>query len=97
MSQFQGQLNLPDMFTRLVLILDLTGIAPQSFYERNADAGHARMHYDGMPVFPRRGYPADWFPPWNGHKTYNTIFTHLDDGISLDTIADWIESTGHSL
>ena len=32
-TQYAGQLNVPDMFTRLMLSLVATGIAPGSFYE----------------------------------------------------------------
>src|SRR4029077_16203913 len=32
-TTYAGQLNLPDMFTRMMLSLVATGVAPQSFYE----------------------------------------------------------------
>ena len=32
-TRYDGQLNIPDMFTRLMLSLVATGIAPASFYE----------------------------------------------------------------
>ncbi len=49
-TTYAGQLNLPDMFTRLMLSLVATGIAPRSFYELDADGNRQRAHYDGLPV-----------------------------------------------
>ena len=49
-TTYAGQLNLPDMFTRLMLSLVATGIAPGSFYELDADGNRQRAHYDGLPV-----------------------------------------------
>src|SRR3954468_15501023 len=49
-TTYAGQLNLPDMFTRLMLSLVATGIAPASFYELDADGNRQRAHYDGLPV-----------------------------------------------
>lgn len=53
-SRWRGQLNIPDMFTRLLSSLVLTGLAPQSFY-----TGDARAHYDGLPV----DFTAESKPP----------------------------------
>jgi len=94
-SRYRGQLNLPDMFTRLLLSLAVTGIAPASFYESAADGGRARVHYDGMPVdFLAAAIQQIGAQPWHGFRTFNTISAHLDDGISLDTVADWVEAAG---
>ena len=49
-TTYAGQLNLPDMFTRMMLSLVATGIAPGSFYELDADGNRQRAHYDGLPV-----------------------------------------------
>ena len=49
-TTYAGQLNLPDMFTRQMLSLVATGIAPGSFYELDADGNRQRAHYDGLPV-----------------------------------------------
>ena len=48
--RYAGQLNVPDMFTRLLLSLVATGIAPGSFYELDAAGNRQRAHYDGLPV-----------------------------------------------
>ena len=49
-TRYVGQLNVPDAFTRLILSLLTTGIAPRSFYETDADGLPQRAHYDGLPV-----------------------------------------------
>ena len=49
-TTYAGQLNVPDMFTRMMLSLVATGVAPQSFYELDADGNRQRAHYDGLPV-----------------------------------------------
>ena len=49
-TTYAGQLNVPDMFTRMMLSLVATGIAPYSFYELDADGNRQRAHYDGLPV-----------------------------------------------
>ena len=49
-TTYAGQLNLPDMFTRQILSLVATGIAPGSFYELDAEGNRQRAHYDGLPV-----------------------------------------------
>src|SRR4051794_1129525 len=36
-TSYAGQLNLPDMFTRMMLSLVATGVAPVSFYERSEE------------------------------------------------------------
>ncbi|MCH6160855.1 carboxylic acid reductase [Streptomyces marispadix] len=38
-SRYRGQLNVPDLFTRLMLSLVATGIAPSSFYKTGVDGG----------------------------------------------------------
>lgn len=97
-SRYRGQLNLPDMFTRLIVSLALTGIAPVSFYEAVPDGGPVRVHYDGMPVdFLAAAIRQNGERPWPGFRTFNTISSHRDDGISLDTITGWLESGGIAL
>ena len=49
-DQFGGQLNVGDLFTRLVLSLIATGLAPRSFYRNDADEAPPAAHFDGLPV-----------------------------------------------
>jgi fatty acid CoA ligase FadD9 len=94
-SRFKGQINVPDMFTRLLFSIVKTGIAPGSFYELEADGGRPRAHYDGLPVdFIAATMQQIGGRPHDGFKTYNFVNMH-DDGISLDRIVDWIVSAGY--
>ncbi len=47
-SRYAGQLNVPDIFTRLLFSLVATGVAPRSFYRAPEHGG--RPHYEGLPV-----------------------------------------------
>ena len=96
-SRYAGQLNVPDIFTRLVFSLVVTGVAPRSFYRGSANQQAARPHYEGLPV----DFLADAIAaigPRHGTEfaTYNTTNPH-DDGISLDTFVDWIIASGHAV
>ncbi|MFB7629568.1 carboxylic acid reductase [Streptomyces sp. NPDC056149] len=93
--RYRGQFNLPDVFTRLVLSLLTTGIAPGSFYARGT--GDGRRHFDALPVdFTARAITALGDDAREGYRTYNVVNPH-DDGISLDTFVDWLMTAGHPL
>ncbi|MFE4399023.1 MULTISPECIES: carboxylic acid reductase [Streptomycetaceae] len=93
--RYRGQLNVPDVFTRLVLSLLATGVAPGSFYARGT--GDGRPHYDALPVdFTARAVTALGDDAREGYRTYNVVNPH-DDGISLDTVVDWLAAAGHPL
>ncbi|MGH3643739.1 MAG: carboxylic acid reductase [Mycobacterium sp.] len=86
-TSYAGQLNLPDMFTRMMLSLVATGVAPQSFYELGADGQRQRAHYDGLPV----EFIAEAISTLGAHlietdttafQTYH-VMNPYDDGIGL--------------
>ncbi|MFF5859135.1 carboxylic acid reductase [Streptomyces sp. NPDC012751] len=90
-----GQLNVPDMFTRLLFSILITGIAPASFYRPDADGERARAHYDGLPGdFVAEAVNALGSAGITGYRTYNVVNPH-DDGVSLDTFVDWLIAAGH--
>ncbi|RDH78585.1 NAD-dependent epimerase/dehydratase family protein [Mycolicibacterium moriokaense] len=91
-SRYAGQLNAPDIFTRLLFSLVATGIAPRSFYRD----GNARPHYEGLPVDFLAEVIAGLGSNGRGFATYNTTNPH-DDGVSLDTFVDWIVEAGHPI
>ena len=96
-SQFAGQLNVPDMFTRLILSLVATGIAPRSFYALDASGNPRRAHYDGLPAdFTAEAITTLGGRTREGYHTYNVLNTH-DDGVSLDTFVDWLIADGHKI
>jgi fatty acid CoA ligase FadD9 len=83
---YRGQLNLPDMFTRLLFSLIVTGIAPPSFYRKQTG------HYDGLPVdFIAEAVTALGS---DDYDTYNVVNPH-DDGIGLDAFVDWLVKAGY--
>jgi fatty acid CoA ligase FadD9 len=94
-SRYAGQLNVPDIFTRLLFSLAATGVAPGSFYfggDRSRGA-----HYEGLPVdFLAEAIAAIGAQHGSSFDTYNTTNPH-DDGISLDTFVDWIIAAGYPI
>jgi fatty acid CoA ligase FadD9 len=94
---YSGQLNLPDMFTRLVLSVEATGTAPGSFYELDAEGRRPRAHYDGLPVgFIAEAVATLGARAGSGFRTYH-VMNPYDDGISLDTYIDWLIDAGHPI
>ncbi|WP_233810407.1 carboxylic acid reductase [Paraburkholderia sp. HP33-1] len=84
-SQFTGQVNVPDMFTRWLLSIVITGVAPRSFYSD----GSANPHYDGLPVdFTAKSIAMLGANALTGYRTWHVVNPH-DDGISMDTFVDW--------
>ncbi|MGE0383378.1 MAG: carboxylic acid reductase [Gammaproteobacteria bacterium] len=95
-SRHPGQLNVPDIFTRLLVSLALTGLAPGSFYAEPGGAA-ARAHYDGLPVDFSAAAVADIGGRHaRGYRTYHLLNPH-DDGINLDTFVDWMMQAGVAL
>lgn len=91
-STYSGQVNVPDVLTRLLFSLVVTGIAPGSFYRAGA-----RAHYDGLPVdFTAEAVVALGATATDGHRTFNVLNPH-DDGVSLDTFVDWLIEAGHPI
>jgi fatty acid CoA ligase FadD9 len=100
-TSYAGQLNLPDMFTRMMLSLVATGVAPQSFYELGADGQRQRAHYDGLPV----EFIAEAISTLGAHlietdttafQTYH-VMNPYDDGIGMDEFVDWLVEAGYSI
>ncbi|KUH97872.1 hypothetical protein AU190_21780 [Mycolicibacterium acapulense] len=98
-TTYAGQLNVPDMFTRLILSLVATGVAPFSFYEVDEGGNRQRAHYDGLPVeFIAEAISTlgaqvghDGGP---GFETYY-VMNPYDDGIGLDQFVDWRIDAGY--
>jgi fatty acid CoA ligase FadD9 len=96
-TTYNGQLNLPDMFTRMMLSLVATGVAPYSFYETDAEGNRQRAHYDGLPV----EFIADAISTLGsrcveGFETYH-VMNPYDDGIGMDEFVDWLIEAGHPI
>jgi fatty acid CoA ligase FadD9 len=96
-SRYAGQLNVSDIFTRLMLSLVVTGIAPYSFYEVDGQGQKARAHYDGLPVdFIAEAITTLGTNASSGYHTYNVVNPH-DDDVSLDKFVDWLIAAGHPI
>ncbi|MCC3337316.1 thioester reductase domain-containing protein [Mycolicibacterium smegmatis] len=96
-TTWAGQLNVPDMFTRLMLSLVATGIAPGSFYELDAHGNRQRAHYDGLPVgFIAEAIATLGAAAADGFSTYHVMNPH-DDGIGLDEFVDWLDEAGYPI
>ncbi|MGY4649373.1 carboxylic acid reductase [Mycobacterium sp. URHB0021] len=96
-TTYGGQLNVPDMFTRMMLSLVATGIAPYSFYELDADGQRQRAHFDGLPVeFIADAISTLGVNVVDAFETYH-VMNPYDDGISMDTYVDWLIEAGHQI
>nr|WP_051026876.1 carboxylic acid reductase [Nocardia higoensis] len=95
-SRFAGQLNIPDVFTRLLLSILATGVAPVSFYADTVEGRRPRAHYDGLPADFTATAITELGARTEGFRTYNVLNPH-DDGISLDTFVDWLVDAGHPI
>ncbi|MEU7144110.1 carboxylic acid reductase [Nocardia sp. NPDC046473] len=95
--RYAGQLNVPDVFTRLILSLVATGIAPYSFYRTDAEGNRQRAHYDGLPAdFTAEAITTLGIKATDGFQTYDVLNPH-DDGISLDEFVDWLIESGRPI
>jgi fatty acid CoA ligase FadD9 len=92
-SKYQGQINVPDMFTRWLFSIVVTGLAPRSFYA----GGSSRPHYDGLPVdFTASSIAMLGAAALSGYRTYHVVNPH-DDGVSMDTFIDWAIEAGYAI
>ncbi|WP_156750951.1 thioester reductase domain-containing protein, partial [Mycobacterium sp. 852013-50091_SCH5140682] len=96
-TTYSGQLNLPDMFTRMMFSLVASGIAPGSFYELDAEGKRQRAHYDGLPVeFIAEAISTLGVRVTDGFETYH-VMNPYDDGLGLDEFVDWLIEAGYSV
>ena len=96
-TTYAGQLNESDLFSRMVLSLVATGIAPRSVYRLDADGNRQRAHFDGLPV----GFVAEAIATLgaqvvDGFETYHVMNPH-DDGIGFDEFIDWLIEAGYPI
>lgn len=95
--RYAGQLNVPDIFTRLLLSLLVTGIAPFSFYRTDANGQRSRAHYDGLPAdFTAEAITILGATAGTGFRSFDVLNPH-DDGRSLDEFVDWLIDAGHRI
>src|ERR1700689_1643576 len=92
-TTYAGQLNVPDMFTRMILSLVATGIAPGSFYELDTAGNRQRAHtHNGLPVeFIAEAVSTLGAQSLASFQTYH-VMDPYDDGIGFDEFVDWLIS-----
>ncbi len=96
-SVYTGQVNVPDMFTRLIFSLLATGIAPRSFYQTDAAGQRPRAHYDGLPVdFIAEAVTTLGAQVTDEFRSFD-VMNPYDDGISLDVFVDWLQAAGQKI
>ncbi len=100
-TSYAGQLNLPDMFTRMMFSLVATGIAPRSFNQLDAEGNPQRSHYDGLPVeFIAEAIATlgtqTALDEHRGFETYH-VMNPYDDGIGMDIFVDWLTDAGYRI
>ena len=92
-----GQLNVSDTVTRMVLSVVATGIAPDSFFQLDADGNRQRAHLDGLPVdFVAEAIATLGAQVVDGFETYHVMNPH-DDGIGPDEYVDWLIEAGYPI
>jgi glycopeptidolipid biosynthesis protein len=90
-----------DTFTRMVLSIVASGIAPTSFYRLDADGNRQHSHYDGLPV----GFVAEAVAVLSaklGRRSPTEFATYHvmnpnDDDIGLDEFVDWLVDAGYPI
>ena len=94
---YAGQLNVSDVVTRMVFSLMATGVAPDSFYQLDANGNRQRAHFDGLPVdFVAEAIATLGAQVVDGFETYHVMNPH-DDGIGLDEYVDWLIEAGYPI
>jgi fatty acid CoA ligase FadD9 len=98
-SRYHGQINVPDMFTRLLYSIVMAGLAPVSFYRLEPDGSRSTaQHFDGLPVdFIAAAIVGISLDPHREVRTFNVLNHHEGDGIGLDPMVDWIQAAGYAV
>ncbi|TGD71826.1 NAD-dependent epimerase/dehydratase family protein [Mangrovimicrobium sediminis] len=94
-SQYGGQLNVPDMFTRLLYSLAVTGVAPATFYAQElADGERPGARYEGFTVdFLAAATTAIGLRVTSDFHAYNEAGAGTGN-VSLDDFVDWLVDAG---
>jgi thioester reductase-like protein len=96
-TSYAGQINASDLFTRIVLSVVATGIAPASVHPLDTDGTRQRAHYDGLPVgFVAEAIATLGAQTVSGFQTYHVMNPH-DDGIGFDEYVDWLIEAGYPI
>jgi fatty acid CoA ligase FadD9 len=97
-SEYCGQVNVPDFFTRLLAGLVYTKLAPKTFYAPGTR--ERAKHFDGLSVESVArtiAAPSVNRDARGRFATYHVTSPHVTDGVTLDTIVDWVEAAGYDV
>ncbi|MFV8819397.1 carboxylic acid reductase [Haliea sp. E17] len=93
-SRYRGQLNVPDMFTRLLYSLAVTGVAPPTFYAEDLSGGRPAGRYEGFAVdFLAEAITGIGASATSGYASYN-LSSPARQGVGLDEFVDWMIGAG---
>ncbi|OAL33730.1 hypothetical protein AYO20_07068 [Fonsecaea nubica] len=91
--KYAGQINVPDMFTRLLISLISTGIVPASFYPIGPGGQPQRTVYGGIPVdYLAQVTNGIALARESGYQTYHARNQEAGGG-SLDTVTEGLEQS----
>jgi len=97
-TSLSGQINVSDIFTRLIVGMIYTGVAPLSFTDGEGQA----PHYDGSSVdFVAGAIVAIALEGGRGGgrekgcRLFHVVNPHRMKGASLDDIVGWVRSAGY--
>ena len=97
-SSYVGVINVSDTFTRLLVSVVLTGQAPKSFYQLDGQGNRQKAHYEGLAGdVVAAAVVAVSRLNHSELKNFNISNFKLDDGCSLDSFVDAIESYGYDI
>lgn len=89
--QYATELNITDVFTRLLLSIINTKIAPQSFYQSNS---HHSPHYNGLAVDSVVSSIIKLSKNNDNQRLIFNMVNPQNDKVSLDTIIEWLINSG---
>ena len=95
---YVGEINVSDTFTRLLFSIVTTGQAPYSFYKLDGAGEKQKAHYEGIAGdVVAAAVIAVAQLDHNQLVNFNVSNFNLDDGCSLDSFVDAIESYGYDI
>ena len=94
-SRYAGQLNVSDMFTRLMLSLVATGIAPRSFYIRRPGTFNKGALRRPAVDFIAEAIATLGANATDGFHTYNVVNPHVM--ASLGSVRGLLIDAGHAI
>lgn len=91
--RYAGQVNAPDLLTRLLLSIALTGLAPETFFPGQAPSSPS-THFDALPVDYIAGAICQIGAGDGPYHTYNLSNPPRRAVTSLDDFVQWMSGCG---